>query len=221
MQSLPIPAVLPGSRGVAAALLLLAACMVPPAAHAKEEAWGRRVVATQEMPPDALARLARFQEKKGVVAAAGLPPGGMPFADTQSYTGQEIDLPASGNPYTVVLRISGVALADGEAGSRWMAGWSIDNGARLNVVPEIVAKGLRAGQPVEMAGAAPPVSFKTDRKLAPVAEFAAARNLRIDRVRIEVWSGMRPSSLLETFMAWIPLFFGLTFLALFLWWRRR
>ncbi len=95
------------------------------------------------------------------------------------------------------------------------------HGARLNVVPEIVAKGLRAGQPVEMAGAAPPVGFKTDRKLAPVAEFAAARDLRIDRVRIGVWSGMRPSSLLETFMAWIPLFFGLTFLALFLWWRRR
>ncbi|MDA8455332.1 hypothetical protein M4R22_11230 [Acidovorax sp. GBBC 3334] len=210
-----------GARWAAAAAVAIAGIAWPQLSAARDEPWGKRMVEVVEMPTEALVRLARFQEKKGEVAAAGLPPGGMAFADTQSYTGPEIDLPASGNPYTLVLKVTGVALNDGDAGSRWMAGWSIDGSARVNIVPEIVRKGVRAGQVVEMAGAAPPVSFKADRRLAPVAEFAAARNLRIDRVRIEVWSGMRASSPVEMVMAWAPLLTGVVFLALFFWWRRR
>lgn len=199
---------------------LAALCTASLSAEAKDtpQKWGKRLVESYELPADALAKFAQFQEKKS--AAPAPKPGGL-FADTQAWTGTEIALPSSGNPYTLVVRVSGVALADGEAGARWMAGWSIDGASRTAIVPEITAKGVRAGQPVEMVGAAAPLSFKEDRKLQPVLEFVGSRNLRMDRVRLEVWSGMRASSFVELLMSWVPLLTGVVFLALFLWWRRR
>ena len=58
------------------------------------------------------------------------------------------------------------------------------------------------------------------RKAAPVIEFNAAPNLRLDSVQIEVWSGMRPSSPIELLMAWVPILLGVAALG-FLWWARR
>ncbi|MDA8445260.1 hypothetical protein [Paracidovorax valerianellae] len=206
----------------AMALLMLAAAAtapLPAAAKDSNQKFGKRLVEVYELPSEALAKFAQFQEKKGAANAAR-PRGEAP--DTQPWTGSEIvSLGTSGNPYTLVVRVSGVALADGDAGTMWMAGWSIDGASRTALVPQVAATGLRAGQAVEMVGAAAPLSFKEDRKVQPVLEFANARNVRIDRVRLEVWSGIRPSTFLELFMSWIPMFTGVVFLALVWWWRRR
>lgn len=207
--------------GLASIVVLMMAGTTPAQAKDAPEKWGKRLVQTIDLPPDVLAKFALFQEKKAKGAASGgaMPPGGL-YADTQSWVGSDIDLPASGNPYTVVVRVAGVVQADGDAGTRWLAGWSMDGASRVNVIPEIVAKSGKAGQAVEVAGASPPVSFKENRKLQPAVEFATVRNLRMDRVQVEVWSGMRQSTFMELFTSWIPLFSGVVFLGLFLWWRR-
>lgn len=200
------------------AVAVLCTAALPADAKDGAQKWGKRLVESYELPADALAKFAQLQEKKG--ASPAKQPGGI-FADTQPWTGTEIALPSSANPYTLVVRVSGVALADGDTGARWMAGWSIEGASRTAIVPEVTAKGARAGQAVEMVGAAAPLSFKEDRKLQPVLEFAGSRNLRMDRVRLEVWSGMRSSTFVELLMSWVPLLTGVIFLALFLWWRRR
>ena len=65
------------------------------------------------------------------------------------------------------------------------------------------------------------VSFKEDRKAAPSLDFESSRNLRIDRVQVEVWSGIRKSTWLELLMSWSPILTGVVFLGVVLWFRRR
>ncbi len=207
------------AAGIAlAGLAALGAASLPAQARDAPQPWGQRLVQTQELPAEALAKFALFQERKNTADSARSA-GASP--ETQAWTGDEMALPRSGNPYTLVVRVSGVALADGDAGARWMAGWSIHGEPRMGAVPQVAARGVRAGQVVEMAGAAAPLSFKEDRTLPPVLEFAGVSNLRMDRVRLEVWSGMRSSNPVERLMPWMPLLTGAVFLGLMLWWRRR
>ncbi|WOI44682.1 hypothetical protein [Acidovorax sp. BLS4] len=207
------------AAGIAlAGLGALGTASLPAQASGAPQPWGQRLVQTQELPAEALAKFALFQDRKDTADAdrsAGAPP------QTQAWTGEEMALPRSGNPYTLVVWVSGVALADGDASARWMAGWSIHGASRVGAVPQVAARGVRAGQVVEMAGAAAPLSFKEDRTVPPVLEFAGVSNLRMDRVRLEVWSGMRSSNPVERLMPWMPLFTGAVFLGLMLWWRRR
>lgn len=201
----------------AAAAACLLALPAATAAGGAQQAWGKRLVDSFELDAEALARFAQHQDK-----TAGHKPNGF-FSDTVAWVApRELDLPASGNPYTLVVRVEGVPPADGEGLTRWMAGWAIDNGTRLAMVQGAsFPKDTRAGRVLQLAGAAGPVSFKEDRKLAPVLEFAGASNLRMDGVRLEVWSGMRRNSFVELLMSAVPLLTGVVFLGLVWWWRRR
>lgn len=208
--------------GLALCYALAAACLLalpasPAGARDAATAWGKRMVETFELTSDDLARLARHQDK-----TAGQKPAGF-FSETVSWKApRALDLPASGNPYTLVVHVAGVAQADGEGLTRWMAGWETENGARLSMVQGVsFGQGTRGGQVLQLAGTAGPVSFKEDREVVPVLEFAGASNLRLDGVRVEVWSGMRRSSFVELLMSAVPLLTGVVFLGLVWWWRRR
>ena len=208
-----------GTRKWTWAALAAAAALALPAgtALARDEAHGKRLVESFELPPEALADFARHQAK-----TAGTKPAGV-LSDTVTWTApRTLDLPASGNPYTLVVRVSGVAQAAGEGHTLWMAGWMLDGGARLGMVQGAsFPDGTRAGEVLRLTGAAPPVSFKENRTVAPVLAFAGARNLRVDGVRLEVWSGMRRSSFVELLFSAVPLLTGVVFLGLVWWWRRR
>lgn len=109
-----------------------------------------------------------------------------------------------------------MALADGDVGVRMQAGWAFDGSTRMVLMPEMSQKNVRTGQVVELVGASGPVSMKEDRKVEPVIEFSTSRNLRLDKVQIEVWSGIRASSPIELLMSWVPLLLGTVFLG-FVW----
>ncbi len=212
------------ARTASAWLLAAMACLVlvaaPPAVQAKNEAtqWGKTLEQSYELPPEAIAKFLAFQEKQA--QKPGSKDTGV-FADTETWRGTELALPASKNPFTIVVKVSGVALADGDVGSRWQSGWMMDGASPIGLIPELVHKGARAGQPVAMAGAAKAVSFKEDRKTVPALYFVSSRNLRLDRVQVEVWSGIRKSTGLELLMSWSPILTGLVFLGVVLWFRRR
>lgn len=144
------------------------------------------------------------------------PQAGRSLADSESWRGSEISLVTSANPYTLVIKASGVALADGDVGVRMQAGWAFDGSTRMVLMPEMSQKNVRTGQVVELVGASGPVSMKEDRKVEPVIEFSTSRNLRLDKVQIEVWSGIRASSPIELLMSWVPLLLGTVFLG-FVW----
>lgn len=208
-------------RWLALAVGLLALWMGAGHVQAKDETgqWGQRLVEKRELPPEAVARFLQF-EAKNAQASAGTPrPGGL-LADSESWRGSEVNLVTSANPYTLVIKASGVALADGDVGARMQAGWAFDGSTRMVLMPEMSQKNARTGQVVELVGASGPVSMKEDRKVEPVIEFSTSRNLRLDKVQIEVWSGIRASSPIELLMSWVPLLLGTVFLG-FVWWARR
>jgi len=198
-----------------AALALLALLLGAPArAQEGAVAWGKQLVATQEMSAEGLARFLQTLERN-----ARLRPGTDPASDT--WSGREMNLASTGSPYTLVLRATGVVLADGDAGVRMQTGWVFDGKTTQLPMPGIAQKGLRAGQTVELVGVSTPVVLDVDRKGTPVVEFTAAANLRLERVQIDVWSGQRPSLPLEQVMSWMPMLFGVIALGFFLWLRRQ
>lgn len=201
--------------GLMAALALLALLLgAPVRAQEGAVAWGQQLVETQELSAEGLARFLQTQEKN-----AQLRPGTDPASDT--WSGREMNLTSTGSPYTLVLRATGVALADGDAGVRMQTGWVFDGKTTQLPMPGMAQKGVRAGQTVELVGVSTPVTLDVDRKGTPVVEFTAAANLRLERVQIDVWSGQRPSLPLEQVMSWMPMLFGVIALGFFLWLRRQ
>lgn len=201
--------------GLMAALALLALLLgAPVRAQEGAVAWGQQLVETQELSAEGLARFLQTQEKN-----AQLRPGTDPARDT--WSGREMNLTSTGSPYTLVLRATGVALADGDAGVRMQTGWVFDGKTTQLPMPGMAQKGVRAGQTVELVGVSTPVTLDVDRKGTPVVEFTAAANLRLERVQIDVWSGQRPSLPLEQVMSWMPMLFGVIALGFFLWLRRQ
>ncbi|MBH1978242.1 MAG: hypothetical protein I8H67_07730 [Comamonadaceae bacterium] len=190
-------------------------------AQAEEAAgqWGLRLLKTYDLPPEAVARFLQYQEKNAQAGPAAAQPG-EPLAGAQAWQGSDIDLTTDGSPYTLVIKATGVALADGDAGTRLQLGWVLDGSLHKVLLPEMAQKNARGGQTVELVGASLPVTLKADRKAAPVIEFNTAHNLRLQDMRIEVWSGMRPSSPIELLMGWVPILLGVAALT-FVWWARR
>ncbi len=210
------------ARWLGAALAMAAMVWTALPAQAKDETglWGQRMVHSEELPAEAVARFVRFHEKNvqtPAESARKVPPV---LADTVAWTGKELDFTTKQSPYTLVIKVQGVALADGDVGARLVGGWVLDGATRTGLMPELAHSKARAGQVLELVGAALPVTLKEDRKIAPAVEFSGMRNLRMDSVRIEVWSGIRTSSPLELFMSWVPLVLGVVFLG-FVWWARR
>jgi len=198
----------------ASALLGLLLGVGPAQAQETAVQWGQRLVGTQELPAEALARFLQNQEKN-----AQLQPGAEP--GTETWSGSEMPLAGADGPYTLVLRATGVVLADGDTGVRMQTGWVFDGSTTRLPMPGMAQQGVRAGQTVELVGVSTPVGLNADRKGVPVVEFTAAANLRIERVQIDVWAGQRPSQPVERIMSWMPMLFGVIALGFFLWLRRQ
>ncbi|XAH21709.1 hypothetical protein AAFF27_16980 [Xylophilus sp. GW821-FHT01B05] len=200
------------------AALLLAAALAwaagPQASHAKDSStvYGKTLLRSYDLPLETLARFERFNAKPRNRTGV--------LVDTEDWTGEPLSLTGSGNPYTLVLKVSGTAQDAGDVDSRWQPGWSQEGMTRGNPMPALGKKAAQAGERIELEGASGPISVKQDRSMAPALGFAGSSNLRIDRVQVEVWSGVGKSSLLMKFIAWSSALTGLVFLGL-VWWARK
>lgn len=183
------------------------------AASDKPGAYGRKRVEVFELSADELARIARFVPAKTDNPASV-------FARTKDWVGKELNLSVSGNPYTVVIKVVGIAVEAGDAKAYFQPGWSFDGGTRSTLVGTVAQSGAKAGELVQGTVVATPISLKEDRSMAPYVGFSGASNLSVNSVTVEVWSGMPAASGASLLAAWSPLLVGLVFLGLFLWWRR-
>lgn len=203
---------------VGCGVLLALAGGTLPARAADAERYGTVMEQRHEVPAATLAKFLRLHDKNLREARNN---AGM-MAETERWAAPALEAPTARNPYTLVVRVRGVALADGPVASRWQTAWGLSDGvARGMLLPELTRQNVKAGQVVELVGVSPPTSFKEDRRVEPIVEFMAQQNLRMDSVTLEVWSGMRPTSWLQGFGAAIPLLIGVVFLALVVWVRRR
>lgn len=185
-----------------------------PAAAAGPTVYGKRLVQTLEVPTDTLAKFAFFQAStKG--GGTGL------LADSEDWHAPEQAFATSGNPYTLVVKVQGTVVADGDATTIWQTGWSIEGTTRYNRLPAIGTTGAKAGDAFSGEATAGPTSFKADSTYSPTLGLVKASNVRIQSVKVEVWSGIGKSSWIETFFAAGPVLTGLVFLGLAIWWRRR
>lgn len=203
------------------AALACAVSMLAPAGalHAKESPteFGKQLVQVHELPAEALARFARHDAE---LKAKGQKPSFMDGGSVD-WAASPLALPASGNPYRIVVRVAGSVPVDGDSASVWMAGWSEDGAVRGAAVTGTSSTDHAAGDRVTLTGASGPLSFKEDRNLQPVVMFLGSNNQRIDSVSLEVWSGIGKASFTERLWAWLPLLMGLVFLGVFFWFRRR
>ena len=183
-----------------------------------KQRWGKTQISQEQAPSDVVAKFAAFDQKS---RAGGKKQTGF-FADTERWAIKPINTVPGQNPYTLVVRVRGTAVADGDVSARWQAGWGLQDGTtRLSLMPELVHKGAKAGQTVDLVGAAAGVSFKDAQSVVPTAEFMAMNNLRMDDVSLETWSGVGKATFLQTFMAYAPAFVGLVMLGLWWLWRAR
>lgn len=196
-----------------ACVLGLTTMVAAEAADSKPGVYGKKLVASQEVPLEMLAQYARFVAKKTTNPATI-------YAETQDWVAQEVAMVPGDSPYTVVLKVSGTAKEDGDANAYFQPGWAGDNGKSSGIVIEVGKAGARAGELIELSKAIAPVSVKEAKSLAPWVGYSGGKNFNITNVSIEVWSGMPKASLPAMLMAWSPLLGGLVFLALFLWWRK-
>jgi hypothetical protein len=191
---------------------LLMAVSVQAWAASEPTSYGKNLVRAQDLSADALARFTRVIQAKAI--------GAKPNPDDQDWVGDPVPVPSSGNPYTLVVRVSGTATSDGELSAAWSGGWVSDGTSQL--VPLIGApSNAKAGEPVTLIAVSMPVSFKEDRKMPPTLHLVAAKNLRLDAVRFEIWSGAVEPNLFESFWNWTPLMAGLVVLGVSFWMRRR
>ena len=200
------------SAALAACLAFV--CALLPAAAAGPSVYGKQLVQTLDLPPEVLAKFAAFQAaNKG--GSTGL------LADSEDWRAPEQAYASSGNPYTVVVKVQGTVVADGDVTTIWQTGWWIDGTTRVNRVPAIGTRGAKAGQPFSGEATAGPSSFKADSTYSAVVGLVKADNLRVQSVKVEVWSGIGKTSWTEKFFSATPILTGLVFLGLVLWWRRR
>jgi hypothetical protein len=169
--------------------------------------YGKTLLSTRDVPVDVLAK---FASLNGKAAKSG---------DTVDWATDAMGTPSHGNPYTIVVRTFGILEADGEASARWMPGWSIEGTFRGSIGGSAKVHG-KAGERVELVAASAPVRFREDHPVAPMVVFGGSRNLKLDSVQVEVWSGIGKAGPLALLISWSPLLVGIVFLGLFLWWRR-
>ncbi len=203
--------------GLLATFLGLLCLLALPIAQAadKPTVYGKELLLSSELP---VQTVAEFNN-----AAAAVKPGtpsGL-FDSLKDWNGSEFSAPTKGNPYTLVVKVSGIAIADGNVLTRWQPGWVLEDGVtRSTLMTGLSRDNVKAGERVNLVGASAPLSFKEDRKLLPSLGLQMATNVRMDSVKIEVWSGLGKSSFVSQLFAWTPLLVGVVFLGLFFWFRR-
>lgn len=201
--------------------MLFLSCSTP--VLAGERAYGKKIIAEYDLSSEQIAKFVAFEPSgptKGESAVTATL-----LAKTEDWTGPPIDGLTSGNPYTIVVTVSGTAKADGPSATLWNAGWAIrsENGdqTRLTILPGLAKTEAKAGETFAVTAPATPSSFKEDRKVAVALGLVNARNIEITGVKVQIWSGMAPVSFLEVLGPARWLLVGVVMLVFWWFWFKR
>lgn len=181
--------------------------------------YGKVLVTDVVFAPSQMAQISAFLDtlaatRKGVANSAV-------DGETSDWVGEPIAATPSASPYTMVVEVTGRAKAAGDVVTRWKSGWRMDTGAtRQTLLPGPSAFDVKTGERLTMSVAAAPVRLDRDKPLTPVLSLVDASNVTLDGVRVQVWSGLASTSLLDYFFAarWVLL--GVVMLGVTLIFRR-
>jgi len=171
----------------------LVAAIAMPADSRQPRVFGKYLVAQYQLPAKTIARYAAMAAG---TAGDELARADSMFADRLPWIGPEQRAGVGSNPYTLVLTVSGVAKASGEVYSQWQAGWEVHESAGsreiVMAVPGAVRAGVTSGERVSLTANTARVSFRGERRVAPMLGLVQTRNLDIDDVYVQLWSGNAP-----------------------------
>jgi hypothetical protein len=155
---------------------------------------GRELLATHDLPLEALRRYAALTGAQAEPATAR-----EPWTVGAMWLGPVNSVGVGRNPSTQLLTVSGRARTAGDVRTHWQAGWEVRESANatrdmLMPLTALSSGQVAAGAPVTLRIASGPVSFRGERHAAPVLNLVSSSNLDIEQVQLQVWSGTPPSA---------------------------
>ncbi len=141
--------------------------------------------------------------------------------DTFDWIGEPIQGEPAKSPYTVVVSVTGTAREAGNVLTTWKSGWKLADGiTRINLMTGLSAFDVKAGEHVTLTAPATPARFDRDKTVTPTLSLVEAKNIAIEGVQVQVWSGMPGTSPLQWFTSYPFVWFGVVLLVVTLVFRR-
>lgn len=145
----------------------------------------------------------------------------MAMATSVDWKGPQVPLEPAKNPYAMVVTLVATALADGDAITTFKSGWEIEDGnISLTPLGGLNKLKAKAGERFVVTVRANPRSVTEPKSIKPYLGLNEARNMRIEALYVQVWSGIPGNSWRDYFGASTALLTGLIMLLLW-WWLRR
>ena len=181
--------------------------------------YGETLLVDVVLPPSQLDKFTTFlqtlaETNKGVANS-------VVFGDTADWIGESMIANSTTNPYTMVVAVDGTAKASGDVVTTWKSGWKLEDGmTKTGLMTGLSKFEVKAGERVSMVAAAAPSRFERDKNVMPVLSLVDAKNVAIDHVQVQVWSGVGSPTLLQLLIAWRFLLIGVVMLVVVLVFRK-
>ena len=181
--------------------------------------YGETLLVDVVLPPSQLDKFTTFlqtlaETNKGVANS-------VVFGDTADWIGDSMIANSTTNPYTMVVSVDGTARAAGNVLTTWKSGWRLEDGTtKAGLMTGLSRFEVQAGERVTMTAAAAPTRFERDRNVMPVLSLVDAKNVTIDHVQVQVWSGVGRPSVLQWLGAYRLLLIGVVMLIVVLVFRK-
>jgi len=213
----------------ALAAVVIASALGDGAQAASQEKFGKTLVTTYTVPREALDR---FNALKSSPSNPKLSPlENMIARKSESWQANApLQVSSKANPYRIAIRYEGEITGDQGAVTLWNGGWFREGSMQTSegTVATLLAglnvsssEGKRETR-VTRVGAAGPVSFRYDGPAFPSIEVNRLEGLKLDRVGVEVWSGLAEAGWKDMLFGWQGALVGVVMLALwFVGFRRR
>jgi hypothetical protein len=186
---------------------------------AKPGKYGKTLVMDVVLSPSEIDKYAAFLQdlaatNKGVANSVMSGP-------TADWQGASMLAVPRQSPYTMVVSVEGTTQAAGDVVTTWSSGWRLeDNSTRTSLMHGLSAFGVSAGERVTLTAATAPSRFDRDKTVTPLLSLIEARNIRIEHVQVQLWSGMGGITPMQWFTSYPFVWFGVVMLAVTLIFRK-
>jgi hypothetical protein len=204
---------------ILASLLALVAAEAAAQLPTKPGKYGKTLVMDVVLPPSQIDKYAAFLQD--LAATNNGTANSVMFGSTADWQGDTLAATPGGSPYTLVVSVEGTARQAGDVLTTWNSGWKLEDGMTKSALMHgLSAFDVKAGDPVRMVATAAPSRFDRDKNVMPVLSLIEAKNISIEHVQIQVWSGMGGTTPLQWFTSYPFVWFGVVVLIVTLVFRR-
>jgi len=204
---------------VLASLLAFVALEAGAQLPTKPGKYGKTLIADVVLPPSQIDQFMSFLE--ALHASNHGAQNSVLFGGTVDWAGEALVGTPAASPYAVVVQADVTATRDGNVVTTWKSGWRMESGeTRQTLLTGLSAYDAKAGQHLTLTGVSAASRFDRDKNVTPMVSFVDAQNATIQRVQVQVWSGMPSTSFLDYFGAFRFLLLGVVMLAVVLVFRR-